>query len=109
MLALRLLTGPASTQGPGGKNKLFRLFKKLITIGRGATGSEGRAANLFAWTVLVDPAQLASAADVDFARQLVARWNPGHCRGYLAVKATGGSPYAVFSDPNSRFDGAIFG
>ena len=78
-------------------------------IGRGAAGSEGRAANLFAWTVLVDPAQLASAADVDFARQLVARWNPGHCRGYLAVKATGGSPYAVFSDPNSRFDGAIFG
>ena len=36
MLALRLLSGSGTPAGPGSKTKLFRLFKKLITIGRGA-------------------------------------------------------------------------
>ena len=36
MLALRLLPGPGTPAGSGPKTKLFRLFKKLITIGRGA-------------------------------------------------------------------------
>ena len=36
MLALRLLPAAGSAQGPAAKTKLFRLFKKLITIGRGA-------------------------------------------------------------------------
>ena len=36
MLALRVLPGPGAAPGSAPKTKLFRLFKKLITIGRGA-------------------------------------------------------------------------
>jgi|GEM_PF-5469814 len=77
-------------------------------IGRNASGAEGLAANLFEWTVLVDPARLGPTADLDFARQLVTRWNPAHCRGYLALMASSGTPYAVFDDPNSKFDASTW-
>jgi len=77
-------------------------------IGRAQSGAEGLGANIFEWTVLVDPARLGPNADLDFARQLVARWNPAHCRGYLALMASSGSPYAVFDDPNSKFDASTW-
>jgi len=77
-------------------------------IGRARSGAEGLGANIFEWTVLVDPARLGPNADLDFARQLVARWNPAHCRGYLSLMSSSGSPYAVFDDPNTRFDASTW-
>lgn len=79
-------------------------------IGRDlVTGAEGLGANIFEWAVLVDPARLTAAADLEAAAALVPRWSPAHARGYLCLKATNGSSFAVFDDPNTRFDGAVFG
>ena len=77
-------------------------------IGRSPDSVDGLAANIFEWTVFVDPAQLSASADLDFARQLVSRWNPAHCRSYLVAGSATGSLYGIFDDPASVFEGCLW-
>lgn len=77
-------------------------------VGRGLLGSEGLAANVFEWCVLVDPTLLGATYDIPLARKIVQRWNPAHCRGYLCVMAGTGDESGVYDDQNSTVDGCVF-
>ncbi len=71
-------------------------------------GPDGLGANIFEWSALVNEAVAASTYDRDTVRNLVQRWNPAHCRAFLALFATTGSAGAIFDDTSSIFDGCLF-
>lgn len=73
------------------------------------TTAQGLAAIIFEFAIVYDPALVSSTSDVRLMRTLASRWAPSHARGFLAVKATTGSLYGIYDDPNSTFDGCFFG
>lgn len=80
-------------------------------IGRDeVTGAEGKAAPIFYWTALVnqfDPQFNPSTFDRALAAQIVRRWNPAHCRGWLAMYNSAGGQYMRCGDPMTPADGGI--
>lgn len=86
--------------------------KGLLVEGIGrdfVTKAEGRGASIFEWGVLVDPALMSSfAVDLKSVETAIRRWNPDHARAFIALKASNGSPYCIFDDPNSTLNWSVF-
>jgi len=79
-------------------------------IGRSAAGFDGLGANIFEWAVRVDESAMPSSTySRDAARDIVRRWNPEHCRGYLVLKNLNGGDDGVWGDTtNSLWDCATW-
>ena len=79
-------------------------------IGRSPGGFDGLAGNVFEWAVRIDEGAVpASTYSRDAARDIVRRWNPEHCRGYLVLKNLSGGDAGIWGDPtNSLWDGATW-
>ena len=106
-ITLRVLGGAFDAIAQEMAGVLFRMSYSSII-----RESEDLGAGIFEWAVLVDPAQLGPAADLEAARALVQRWNPAHCRGYFcqyATAAAGGGSAAIFDDPNAIFEECLYG
>lgn len=81
-------------------------------IGRATFGgADGLAANVFEWALRVNESLVDSATyDRAVCRELVRRWNPAHCRGYLVlVNLNGGNAGVWGPTTNSCWDGCTWG
>lgn len=78
-------------------------------IGRSAlSGAEGLGANVFEWVASVAEDLAGANYSRALARELVQRWNPAHCRGYLVPYLNTGGIAAVFDGSYSILDGCVF-